>query len=234
MNIQHVLRLALPVLLGYFPVGFAFGILAVQSGMTPVAAGLMSLCVYAGSAQLIAAGMIADGVGIASIVMTTFIVNLRHLLMSAAMAPYLRRWSKPLQAWFCFQMTDETFAVNLGQFSSREVPVAETLVFNSLAHFVWAISGVAGAFFGDIIGNIKPYGLDFALPGMFIALLLPHIRVPRRLLAMCLAALFSVTLATVGVGQWNVMLATVLAATIAAFCPMGRSTLQRSSVEEEA
>lgn len=210
---------ALPVMLGYFPVGFAFGVLAVQGGMTPLTAGLMSYFVYAGSAQLIAAGLLMAGDSALSIVVTTFVVNLRHLLMSAAVTPYLRSWSKARQAWFSFELTDETFALNLSRFCSVGVRPGEVFGSNVSAHWVWTLSSVAGAFFGDIIGDVKPYGLDYALVGMFIALLLPYVRIPRKFAAAILGGVFSVALALAGVGRWNVMLATVAAAALAAFWP---------------
>ncbi|MDL2266565.1 AzlC family ABC transporter permease [Desulfovibrio sp. OttesenSCG-928-G15] len=228
-------RLALPVVLGYLPVGFAFGVLAMQAGMTPLTVGLMSYCVYAGSAQLIAAGLLAAGTGTAGIVLTTFVVNLRHLLMSAALTPYLRAWSKPRQAWFSFEMTDETFAANLGRFCSHGANKNVVLGLNTFAHAGWVIGGVAGALFDSAIGDVKPFGLDFALPGMFIALILPHIYIPRRLLAICMGAAFSLMFAVLGAGQWNVMLATVAAATLAAYMPMGnaRQDARRGSNAQE-
>lgn len=216
-------RVAVPVVLGYMPVGFAFGVLAVQAGMTPLTVGLMSYFVYAGSAQLIAAGMLAEGVGIVSIIFTTFIVNLRHLLMSAALAPYLKGWSRRLQAWFCFEMTDETFAANLGRFTGHGVSKGEALGLNGFAHIGWVAGGVLGALFDRAIGedDVQALGLDFALPGMFIALLLPHVRVPRRVLALCFGAALSLAFSLIGVGQWSVILATLCAATIATFWPIG-------------
>lgn len=214
------MRLSLPIILGYLPVGFAFGVLAVQAGMTPVTVGLMSYLVYAGSAQLIAAGLLASGTGAAGIILTTFVVNLRHLLMSAALTPYLKRWSRAEQAWFTFEMTDETFAANLGRFISHGVDKGEVFGLNTLAHMGWVAGGVAGALFDSVIGDVKPLGLDFALPGMFIALLLPHFPVPRRFLAVCSGASLSLVFALAGAGQWNVMLATACAATLAAFLPV--------------
>lgn len=218
------MRLAIPIILGYLPVGFAFGVLAVQAGMTPVTVGIMSYLVFAGSAQLIAAGLLASGTSTAGIILTTFVVNLRHLLMSAALTPYLKRWSRAEQAWFTFEMTDESFAANLGRFASHGVNKGEAFGLNCLAHLGWVMGGIAGALFDSFIGDVKPLGLDFALPGMFIALLLPHFHVPRRLLAVCFGASLSMIFALAGMGQWNVMLATVCAATLAAFLPMPRGT----------
>ncbi|MCC8194146.1 MAG: AzlC family ABC transporter permease [Deltaproteobacteria bacterium] len=213
-------RLAIPIVLGYLPVGFAFGVLAVQAGMTPLIAALMSLLVYAGSGQLIAAGLFGAGVGPASIVLTTFIVNLRHMLMAAALAPYLKHWSKPLQAWFAFELTDESFAANLGQFyAAKTVNTGATLGLNLCAHAGWLAGSVLGALFDSAIGDIRPLGLDFALPAMFIALILPHLAVRRRLLAVISGGFLSLVFALAGAGQWNVVLATVFAATLAAFLP---------------
>ena len=214
------MRLAVPVVLGYLPVGFAFGVLAVKAGLTPLGAGLMSYFVYAGSGQLIAAGLLATGISPANIVLTTFVVNLRHLLMSAAMTPYLKTWSKPLQAWFSFEMTDETFAANLGRFAVAGVSKGEVFGLNTTAHLGWVIGSVTGALFDSAIGDVKPLGLDFALPAMFIALVIPHFYIPRRLLAALSGAFLSVIFALYGAGQWNVMLATICAATLAAFMPM--------------
>lgn len=215
------MRQALPIVMGYLPVGFAFGVLAVQAGMTPVTVGLMSYFVFAGSGQLIAAQLLANNVSTSGIIITTFIVNLRHLLMSAALTPYLRSWRRPLQAWFSFEMTDETFAANLGRFSSHGVNKNEALGLNLLSHAGWVTGGVIGALFDKAIGDVRPLGLDYALAAMFIALIIPHMAVPRRLLAVISGALFSLGIALLGAGDWTVMLATVFAATLAAFCPMG-------------
>ncbi|MGE5653154.1 MAG: AzlC family ABC transporter permease, partial [Bacillota bacterium] len=83
-------RAALPIVLGYVPIGLAFGVLAVQQGLGVPGIFLMSLIVYAGSAQFIATGMLAAGASPTAIIATTFLVNLRHLLMSASMSAHLR------------------------------------------------------------------------------------------------------------------------------------------------
>ena len=75
-----------PICLGYIPIGLAFGILAQQAGLTPIQIGIMSLVVFAGSSQFIAISMLSSGANLPSIVATTFMVNLRHLLMSSAVS----------------------------------------------------------------------------------------------------------------------------------------------------
>jgi predicted branched-subunit amino acid permease len=113
-------RQALPIVLGYVPVGFAYGVLAQKSGLSTANTLAMSLIVFAGSAQLIAVGLFAAMASPLSIVLTTFVVNLRHLLMSAALAPHLRSWTKAQIAALTTELTDETFALHIARFAGRK------------------------------------------------------------------------------------------------------------------
>lgn len=218
------LRLALPVMLGYIIVAFAFGILAVQAGFTPFTVFLMSFLVFAGSAQLIAVSLVMASLSPSSIILTVFIINLRHLLMSAAMAPHLASWPKKKQAWFAFEMTDETFAINLLRALGNKGNPTEIFTVNTFCHWSWIGGSVLGALFGNLLGDIRPLGLDFALPGMFIALLLPHLRVSDRIAAVFFAAVSVIVFALLGAAQWSIILATVVAATLAIFLPIKRPT----------
>ena len=92
-------KAAVPVALGYLPLGLAFGILAARQGLTWIDVFFMSLLVYAGSAQFIASAMLSSGSAAAAIISTTFLVNLRHLLMSASLSPLLKHLSSPILAW---------------------------------------------------------------------------------------------------------------------------------------
>ena len=85
------MKAALPIVFGYLPVGITFGLLARRAGLTPVEVGLMSLLVYAGSSQFIAVEMISKGMVWFPIVLTTLLVNLRHLLMSSTLSLYFNR-----------------------------------------------------------------------------------------------------------------------------------------------
>jgi 4-azaleucine resistance transporter AzlC len=92
INWADIISSAMPVVLGYLPIGFAYGVLAINAGLSTFQIVLMSIIVYAGSAQLIAVSLFAQSIQPLSIIATTFIVNLRHMLMSAALAPSLRDW----------------------------------------------------------------------------------------------------------------------------------------------
>lgn len=207
-------RQVLPIMLGYAPVGFAYGVLAQKSGISDINTILMSLLVYAGSGQLIAVGLIAAAASPATIVATTFVVNLRHLLMSAALAPYLRKWSKTRLALFGGEMTDETFALHAGRFARGQTEPAETFSINLLAHSAWAGSTALGVGASTLITDVKPIGLDYALPTMFIALLIGQIKSRLHLAVALSAGILSTILSLAGLSQSHVLISTILAATI--------------------
>ncbi|WP_208294806.1 AzlC family ABC transporter permease [Nitratidesulfovibrio liaohensis] len=230
------MRQALPIVLGYVPVAFAFGVLARKTGIPASGAVCMSLMVFAGSAQLISVSLLAGGASPATVVLTTFVVNLRHLLMSAALAPALRRWPRALQALFAFQLTDETFALHVSRLPSTpgdtrpEPPRAETLALNMTAQSAWVMGTIIGVFGSELVADVRPLGLDYALPAMFIALLLPYCRKARRFaLAAVLAGGLSVLLALAGAGQWNVIIATVCAATLCTLLPARADAARRTA-----
>lgn len=209
---------ALPIVLGYVPVAFAFGVLAVQNNIPPGFAVCMSVFLFAGSGQFVVASLWGAGAGAASVILMVFVVNLRHLLMSAALAPHL----KPLTLWqkflFGYEMTDETFAVHATAFQQGWTLALPTLyACNITAHCSWIAGTVLGVVFGSLLTDVRPLGLDYALIAMFLALLVPQCRERLHIVVALVALCLSVSLRLAGMGQWNVILATVLAATLGAW-----------------
>jgi 4-azaleucine resistance transporter AzlC len=205
---------ALPIVLGYVPIGIAYGILAQKAGISPANTLLMSVIVFAGSSQLIAVGLFAAGVPPLSIILTTFVVNLRHMLMSAAVAPYLKRWRKVELAAFAYELTDETFAVHSARFASYGPNRAEVFTTNIIAQAAWILGTWLGIMVGGLIRDPKPLALDYALPAMFIALLVMQIKDRVQIAVALLTGTLAVGLLLAGVNQWNVMLATLVGATL--------------------
>lgn len=211
------IRQALPIVLGYVPVSFAYGVLAQKAGISLSGTVAMSILLYAGSGQFIAVDMIGRGLPMASIILTIFVVNLRHLLMSAALAPYFKKWPGRLRWLFGYELTDETFAVHAGRFSNGDRPRAETLAVNITAHCSWITGSLLGALFSGLLADDKALGLDFAMPSMFIALLVGQCRKGKLVMLTALVgAALSVGLVMAGVNRWNVIIATVVAATVGA------------------
>jgi len=209
---------AVPIILGYLPIGFAFGVLASTADLSIVNAVAMSLFLYAGSAQLIAVGMIASGATVAAITLTVFMVNLRHLLMSAYLAPYLGKLNRLQQAIFSYEITDESFAVHSTHFRKNGVPPANQLfALNHSAHLAWITGTALGAWLGGLFRfDTNAYGIDYALPAMFIALLVMQLEKRRHILIAILAAALGLVFFLLGLNQLYIILATVIAAAVGA------------------
>lgn len=210
-------KAATPIILGYLPIGFAFGVLARTAGLSVAEVGLMSLLVYAGSSQFIGVDMLAAGAGIPAILSTTFLVNLRHLLLSTALLPSFKE-NKPWQnGLLAYGITDETFAVNASVLQGRPIGPGYVAGLHVTAQSSWVIASAVGALAGQMAGNHEALGLDFALSAMFIGLLMPHLRgdgAPRRRVAAVVAAATAVLMALAGLPSWGIITATVLAATV--------------------
>jgi 4-azaleucine resistance transporter AzlC len=169
------LRAAWPICIGYFPLGLAFGILAQKAGFTLIDIALMSIVVFAGSSQFIAVAMLAGAAAPLSIVLTTFMVNLRHFLMSSSLAVYLHGTSRRFISLFAYGVTDESFAVNMVRFREGPWHPYKALAVNHIANFAWIVSTVLGGYGGQFI-PAGSFGIDYALSAMFLCLLAFQLR----------------------------------------------------------
>jgi 4-azaleucine resistance transporter AzlC len=204
--------------LGYIPIGFAYGVLAQKAGLSAFNTLAMSIFVYAGSSQLIAVGLFAAGAAPVSIILTTFVVNLRHMLMSSALAPYLSRWNKLELSVFAFEVTDESFALHSLEFP-KSAPqggpgAAESIALNMTAQISWILGGWLGLVTGSMIADIKLFALDYALPAMFIALLMMQIKDQVQVAVAIATGIIAVGLLLMGLDQWYVIIATLIGATL--------------------
>jgi 4-azaleucine resistance transporter AzlC len=202
--------LVLPIVLGYVPIGLSFGVLAQKAGLSMLNTLLMSILVYAGSAQFVAIGLLTAGVSAASIITTTFVVNLRHLLMSVALSPHLRKWSKPELAAFAYQLTDETFALHAAQFARGPARKGDTFSVNAAAQAAWVLGTAVGMIAGQRVVDVSVFGLDYALPAMFVALLVLQLGSRIQAGVALLAGTLATALALTDAGQWATIVATIV------------------------
>lgn len=209
----------IPTLLGYLSIGFAAGVVGNTSGLSIIEITLMSLLIYAGSAQFIVSGMIASHGSPASIILTVFIVNLRHLLLSAALSPYFSRLSPVKTLLIGSLLTDETFGVAINKTTDKDY-ISEKWMhgLNITAYLNWIAATIAGAFLGQWITNPEKFGLDFALPAMFIGLLVIQL-VSRGKIAKDLVVAISAVVLVLGTsfflsGSMAIIVAIVIAATL--------------------
>ncbi|WP_160686373.1 AzlC family ABC transporter permease [Clostridium sp. C2-6-12] len=170
-------KACIPTIFGYLSIGFACGILSKSCGLTFAEALGMSIFVYAGSAQFIAASMMLSNASVISIIATIFFVNFRHLFMSAALAPYFKKNSLPKNLAVGVLLTDETFLVAAAEgFNKKKINYFWMLGLNITAYLNWALATGIGVILGSIIPDYKMFGLDFALTAMFIGLLISSIK----------------------------------------------------------
>lgn len=184
-------KAAWPICLGYFPIGLALGVLAQQAGLPWWAVALMSVLVFAGSAQFICVAMLAAGASFTPIVLTTFVVNMRHILMSSALAVRLSGINRRFLALFAYGVTDESFAVNMAKFREGGWDRWRALTVNHLANAVWFLATVSGTLIGQFVPQ-GAFGIDYALTGMFICLLVFQLQGRIYILTGLVAALISV------------------------------------------
>ena len=206
-------RAALPIVFGYLPVGMAFGVLARNAGLTTWEAGSMSLLVYAGASQFIAVEMISKGMIWFPIVLTTFFINLRHLLMSSTLSLYFNGNRIQTLGLLSSQLTDESFAVAMSNTSKIENRPGYLFGLQITSHIAWITGSVGGALFGGLIDH-KSYGIPFALPALFICLLLLQIRKVHHFYIMVVAGIFSLFFKWALPGNWYVIVTALLASGI--------------------
>lgn len=185
LNIKDIfegMKMALPIMAGYVPLGFACGIVCAQAGMNVFQIFLMSALVYAGAGQYIAGAMIIAGATPLSIIITTLIVNSRHVLYTSVLYPYVAGWSFLKQSLFAFQITDEVFAVHSTSMAKNQSNTVISFSINIFSHLSWITSNVLGGISSSLIPDTTKFGLDFTLCALFIALILPKlINIPQVL-----------------------------------------------------
>ncbi len=162
---------AWPICFGYIPIGLAFGVLADQAGIPTWAVVMMSALVFAGSAQFVCVAMLTASASPVAIIFTTFIINLRHFLMSSALAVYLRGTNRLFLSVFAYGVTDESFAVNMTRFKGGKWDQMRAVTVNQTANLCWITATGCGSFLGQFI-PLGAFGTGYALPAMFLALLI--------------------------------------------------------------
>ncbi len=185
----------LPLIIGAIPFAIIFGALSATAGLSPLGALAMSAFVFAGAAQFIGVNLLAAGTSAALVILTTLVVNLRHVLYAVTLAPYLKhlpqRWLLPLAFW----LTDETFAVVVTRYRQPDrSPYKHWYHLGSaLAMYTnWLACTLIGVLIGQRIADPQSWGLDFAMIVTFIGLLVPFVRTRPILIAVLVSGFCAV------------------------------------------
>lgn len=215
----------LPIVLGYLPVGFAFGVLAVKNNIPPAFIIAMAVLMFSGSGQFVFAGMWGHGVSILAVSVAVTIINLRYVLMSIAEAPWVVNLGRMKRFMLGLGITDETFVVHATALQKGwKLDLATMLSCNFFTQSSWVGGCAIGAFLGSLVSDVKPLGLDYAITAMFLALLMPQCVSRTHLLVALFSLCLSIALNVCGMTQWNIAVATICGASLGLALSLGKSS----------
>ena len=209
---------AIPLALSVCAVGFVFGVLARQAKLSVFDALLMSGLVYAGASQFVALSLwTAIPFPVITIILTTFIVNMRHMLMGASLRPWLAKLSPWKVYATVFFMVDESWALTMSDFSKGGRDAGFLLGSGFMLYLSWVSSTVIGRTVGALIQNPAQWGLDFAITAVFTALIVGMWKGKSNLLPWIVAAVVAVVAAHWLPGKWYILLGGVAGSIVGAF-----------------
>lgn len=204
--VEGALR-ALTLAPGIIPIGMVFGAAATSAGLSPTAATLLSALVFAGGAQFAAVALLASGAAVASAIGLVLIVNSRYFLLSAAALDLARLAgaTRAQRILVALGVVDETYALQAGWAKSARPALAGLLMISATFWLMWVVGTLAGALLGERLPDLTPFGLDYALPGIFVGLLGIFADTREKLLAGLAALALAGGLALAGYGTAAVL-----------------------------
>ncbi len=217
-ELREGIKDSLPVVLGYLPLGFAFGVLAMEAGMNLQQATAMSVLCFTGAGQYIAIGVMQAGGAVITAILANLLINQRYTLFASSMVPYVKKLPARWAAFLSYGLTDETYAVAMNRYRQHEASIPYMAGLNLTAHISWIGSTILGAVLGGMISNTEQFGLGFALPAMYISLLVLMIHKKSDALVAIIAAVLSLLIGFMLPGSMqnmsNIIIATLIAASL--------------------
>lgn len=211
------MRAAVPVILGFVPVGIAYAIMARQAGFSVLQTCGMSLTVFAGASQMMAIGMYVQGASVMAMILATFILNLRHLIMSSCAVNRMRGDSTKIKLLAAFGVTDESFAI----FTTEKEEKCSAWFFLGLitvSYTSWNAGTLIGAAASNFLPEIITASLGIALYAMFIGILMPSLTRNWKLgLLVLLTAGCNSVLIQIMAPSWALIVSTLVCAFIGVF-----------------
>ncbi|WP_318450899.1 AzlC family ABC transporter permease [Photobacterium leiognathi] len=193
--IQAGLKSIFPLCVGAFPFSFIVGAISINAGMSVLQSTLWSLTVFAGSAQMVALGLVQSSTELIVIALTTFVINLRHVLYSASLSEYVKEYSMPTRMLMSYGLTDEVYAATVGEMK-HEKPGRHWFYLAAMFGFWvnWVVADFCGAVIGSSFPHIADYGLDFAMVAAFIAIVIPQVKSRECIVAAVVATVTGILL----------------------------------------
>ena len=208
-----------PLWLAAAPFGAIYAVQARLAGLSWLETQAMSLFVFAGAAQFTAVTLLLGGAGPLSVVLATLVVNLRHMLLAASIAPHLRGVGPLGRAALAFQLTDESYALSIRRFQEGSGTPAYLLGTNLSMYVCWQASTLAGYMLGAALPDPARYGLDLVFPLTFLGLLVPMLRGRPAWAAALASAILALTGRALLPGHWYLLLAGIGGSLVGALLP---------------
>jgi 4-azaleucine resistance transporter AzlC len=204
-----------PIFVTAVVVGIAFGLTARQSGLSIIETSATSIIVFAGAAQFVMVDLLRTGTPVPLIVLTVLLLNARHLLMAAAIRPFVQVASLPRRFGLAYVLTDEAFAMGIGWFRRGHRDLAYYAVFSTVLWCSWNVGTLLGALFGAGVEDPQRFGIDFAITAVFVAIVAIGVRHRADVAVALVAALVAAALRLAGASAVAVVVAGALAPLVA-------------------
>lgn len=179
-GVKEAIKDGLPIVIGFIPVSMAFGILSKSGDLSLIESVSFSLFVFAGASQFIAVNLIIVGASLGEILLTTLLVNMRHLLFSASLSSKLSVEMKKKIPFIAFGLTDETFSV--ASLKKKELTNKYMLTLESMAYSSFVVGTFLGYILGGVLPKILQISMGIALYSLFVAILVPEIKKSKKFL----------------------------------------------------
>ena len=211
------MKKAIPVFFGFLPVAITFAIMSVGAGLTPFETVCMSVFVFAGASQIMAVGMVGAGASAISIILATFVLNLRHVIMSTCVFRRIRIKNALLKLVGALSITDEGFALITTEEEDRcDVPFMLGII--TVTYLSWIFGTVVGALASNVLPRIVADSFGIALYALFLALIVPNVKKSGRLLlTVAITAVINCALCAFIESSWAIIISTLSGALIGTF-----------------
>lgn len=212
----------IPLMIGVIPFGITCGVMGITVGLLPLEVMMMSAFVFAGSSQFTAITMMGAGVTAGGVILlTTLLLNLRHLLMGFSLASHMQKLPMPLQSLLAFLLTDEAYAVTSTRIMNRGYSKEYHLGVSLSLYVIWFSATAIGAYLGSYIPDPLAWGLDFAMPATFLVLLLPLLSDKNNRITCLVAAVTSIVTAIYLPGKWYIIITCLFSSVVGGLLSKG-------------
>jgi len=201
---KRALKSALPIILGYIPASFAFGLMLTAAGFSFTTAIIMSIIIYTGAGQYLAVGFFINNISLLSMAITTFLVNSKHMFYGLSLLKDYKN-AGIIKPYLIFSLTDETYAVLTSSVNPDGINKLNYMFYVSLInHCSWIMGTILGSVLGSVF-KFNTKGLDFAMTALFLVIVIEQLKVFKTKLPFFIGAI-SALIAWVIVGKSNMLL----------------------------